>query len=132
MKTILSLLLLPIILIAQPYGQHQNERFDIEFSVEMTMEPIITEKMGSLNMAEGTIELLVMVEVYLQEFDGSKVNPLPKYLNTFSLIEWPAIREEGQRPKERLNGLLALNDPAFPKEDTLLGGLLPVRYERNL
>lgn len=143
MKTILSLLLLPIMLVAQPYDQRQNERFDIEFSMEVAMEPVLNGEIGSLDLVEGTIELFVTLEVCVREMEidhikhkftyneGAMVYSIPKYLNTFSLVGWPPIGKEVQRPKELLNPLLALNDPKFPKEDTLLNRLHPVSYQRN-
>ncbi|MGB5820356.1 MAG: hypothetical protein WBG90_12790 [Saonia sp.] len=142
MKTILSFLLLPIMVLAQPYGQYQIESFDIEFSMDFAMEPILNEEIDFPEPADGTIELLVTVEVYVWEMeidhvvpqfthDAAMVNYLPKYLNTFSLVGLTTTAKEDQRPQERLNRLLALNDPLFPKEDTLLDGLHPVRYQQN-
>ena len=142
MKTILSLLLLPIMLLAQPYGQHQNEPFDIEFSIDFTMESILNQENDFLELVDGTIELFLTVEVYILKMEidhimpqfihnGAMVNSLPKYLYTFSLTGLSPTVNEGQRPQERLNRLLALNDPLFPKEDTLFNRLHPVRYQHN-
>ncbi|WP_411032052.1 hypothetical protein [Spongiimicrobium sp. 3-5] len=142
MKTILSLLLLPIMVLAQPHGQHQIESFDIEFSMDFAMEPILNEETDSPEPVDGTIELFITIEVYVWEMeidyaipqfthDAAIVSYLPKYLNTFSLVGLANTVKENQRPQERLNRLLALNDPMFPKEDTLLDGLNPVRYQQN-
>ncbi len=142
MKTILSLLLLPIMVLAQPYGQRQNESFDIEFTMDFAMESIPSEEIAFLELVDGTIEFFITVEVYVWEMgidhvipkftnNGAMVNSLPKYLNTFSLAGWPPIGKEDQRPQELLNRQLALNDPMFPKEDSLLDRLHPVRYQQN-
>ncbi len=142
MKIILSLLLLPIMVLAQPHGQHQNEPFDIEFSIDSAMESILNEEIRFLELVDGTIEIFVTVEVYVWEmdidhvipkftYDGAMVNSIPKYLNSLSLVGWPPIGKEDQRPEERLNRLLALNDTMFPKEDALLDRLHPVRYQQS-
>ena len=142
MKNILSLLLLPIMVLAQPYGQHQNETFDIEFSMDFTMESILNQENDFLEIVDGAIELLVTVEVFVWEmeidhvmpkftYDGAMVNSLPKYLNTFSLTGLYPMAKEDQRPQEKLNRLLVMNDPMFPKENTLLSRLHPVRYQNN-
>ncbi len=140
MKTILSLLLLPVILLAQPQGHHQSEPFDIEFSIDFIMESTLNQENDFLELEDGTIELFVTVEVYVREIDyvmpqfthdGLMVRLLPKYLNTFSLTGLSSVAKEDQGPQERLNRLLALNDPMFPKEDTLQDWLQPVKYQQN-
>ena len=140
MKTILSLLLLPVMLLAQPHGQHQNEPLDIEFSIDFIMESILNQENDFLELVDGTIELFVTVEVYVREidyvlpqftYDGAKVKLLPKYLNTFSLTGLSSVAKEDHRPQERLNRLLALNDPMFPREDTFRDWLQPARYQQN-
>lgn len=139
MKTILSLLLLPILLLAQPNGPYEKEYFDVDFLVDFTMESIPDQENGFLELADGAIELFVMVEIYVWEmamddfktqFDQDPLiwNYLPKYLNTFSLVGLTPTTNEDQRPQERLNRLLALNDSMFPKENTLLDRLHPVQY----
>lgn len=115
MKTILSLLLLPIMVLAQQ-GQHQNEPYPIE--------------------------LFIAVEIHVREFeidnvipnfihDGIMVDSLPGYLNTFSLSGLFTMANEKQRLQEGLNRLLSMNDPMFPKEDTLFTWLHPVKYSHN-
>lgn len=142
MKTIMSLLLLPIMVLAQPYAQHQNERFDIKFSMDVAMESIPNGEIGSADLIDVSIELFVTVEIYVWEmeinrvrpkfnYNGVMVNSLPKYLNTFSLVGWPTIGSEDQRPEKRLDHLLTLNDSKFLKEDTLFDGLHPVRYQQS-
>ncbi|MFT4832564.1 MAG: hypothetical protein ACJART_002447 [Maribacter sp.] len=140
MKTILSLLLLPIMVLAQPFGQHQKESFDMEFSMNFAMESILKENSVFLELVDDTIELFVAVEVFVWEIDnvlpkfshdGSIVNTLPQYLITYSLVELPLINTKNYKPQERLNRLLALNDPQFPKENRLLDGLNPVRQQQN-
>ena len=59
------------------------------------------------------------------------VNTLPQYLNTYSLVGLPQITMENRKPQERLNRLLASNDPQFPRENTLLDWLNPVRQQQN-
>ncbi|UJH66407.1 hypothetical protein [Allomuricauda sp. SCSIO 65647] len=138
MKTLLSFILFPILMLSQPYDNPHNEYIEIDFS----MESIINEGLASTELANGHIEVFVTVEVYVREmeidhvlpefaYDGAMAYSLPKYLNIFSLAGWSPFEKEDQRPEERLNGLLALNDPMFSKEDTLLNWLHPVRYQQN-
>lgn len=138
MKTILPFLLVPIMVLAQFHGQHQNDFSDIEFSMEFTMEPILNQEKNPLELVDGIFEIFVTVEIIVQEIDYIRpqfthndgvANLSPKYLNNFSVTGLSTIR--GPRPQERLKRLLALNDPMFPKEDTILKGLHPVRYEQN-
>lgn len=142
MKNILSLLLLPIMVLSQPSGQHQNEHFDIEFSMDLTIESILNEEIDFAELVDGAIELFVTIEVYVWEMEMDYVIPeftynepmnsyLPKYLNSFSWAGFPLIGKQDLKPQERLNRLLALNDPMSPKEDTLWGQLHPARYQHN-
>ncbi len=140
MRTILSLLLFPIIILAQ-HGSNQNEPPNIEFKMEFSMENIFVEKIDFQCVIDGAKELFITVEVFTFEmeinsairepiYDASMTYILPKYLNTFSLVGLIPNANETKKPQQRLNSLLALNDPMFPKEDTLFDWLHPIRYEQ--
>ncbi len=140
MKIILSLSLLPIMLLAQPHGQHQNIPFNIEFSMAFTMESTLNQENDFLERMDGTIQFFVTVEVTVREnehitpqffHNRAMANSIPKYLSTYFLTGLSPTAKEDQRPQGRLNRLLAMNDPMFPKEDTLLNRFHPVRYQFN-
>lgn len=142
MKTILSLILLPVMILAQPMAQHQEEEFNIEFSMDINMETIVEKEIDFSETTMETVELFITIEIYVEELWVDPVLPklvpnetvpiaLPKYLHTFSLLGADEKPKESQKPQEYLNRLLALNDPMFPKEDTLVDWLHPVRYQQN-
>jgi hypothetical protein len=143
MKTIFSLLLLPVMVFAQPLGQHQKERFNLEFSVAFAMESILKNEMDILpKNIDDAMEIFITVEIYLEELIASPMTlqfadyetvgkTPPQYLNTYSLVGLYPMVAENRGPQKRLAGLLALNDPQFPKEDTLFDWLRPVRYQQN-
>lgn len=142
MKTILSLLLLPIIVLAQTPPQHQ-EHLNIEFSIDVDMEYILSNEIDMLpKNIDDIMEIFITVEIYVEELilnttplqfmdNETAVNTLPQYLSTYSLAALFPSPIGNSAPQERLKGLLALNDPRFPKEDTLLDWLHPVRYQQN-
>ena len=143
MKTILSLLLFPIIVLAQNSHMFQNAPPNMEFRMDFTMESTINEEIDFEDFLTGALELFITVEVYVWEvefnqgilqpllYDGTEQTIVPKYLNTFALVGLLPIRHEYPKPQARLNRLLAQNDPMFPKEDALFNWLNPVQYKQN-
>jgi hypothetical protein len=142
MKTIIALLLLPTIVLAQIRGPHQKEHYNIEFSIGFDMESSRKNEIDITETLEGTLELFVTVEVYIEELlveamtpqfmtNDKVVNAQPKYLSTLSLSGLHHNATESHKPQKRLDRLLALNDTKFPQENTLLDWLHPVRYEHN-
>ena len=142
MKTILSLILLPVMTLAQPMAQYQEEQFNIEFSMDINKETIVEKETDISETAMETVEFFITVEIYIEELWVDSVLPklvpneavpiaLPKYLHTFSLLGRDEITKKSQKPQEHLNRLLALNNPMFPKENTLVDWLHPVRYQQN-
>ena len=92
MKTILSLLLLPIMVLAQPHGQHQIESFDIEFSMDFAMEPILNEETDSPEPVDGTIELFITIEVYVWEMEIDYA--IPQFTHDAAIVSYlPQISE---------------------------------------
>ncbi len=140
MKTILSLLLLPMLVFGQPQGQHHTAHFNFEFL--MDLESIIKNEIDFMENPDGVLELFITVEIYVEELfidtrrQGNftyetATYALPKFLNTFSLVGLSPNETGYPDPQKRLNRLLALNNPMFPKENTLVDWLQPVRYQQN-
>jgi len=142
MKTILSILLLPIMALAQPYGQSPKEYQGIEFSMNLNMESALGKGINFSEFVDGPIELVITLEVYVDVIEFFSETPQlnhyetvaytpPQYLSTLSLTGLYSSTIESDKPQERLNRLLALNDPMFLKENTLSNRLYPVRYKSN-
>jgi len=142
MKAILSLLLLPIMMLAQPRDQHQKGNFNITFSMNFDSEPLLDREINFQEAIASNIEFTITLEVYVEtlefnprtsrftDYETVAITP-PQYLNTFSLVGLYSNPSKESKPQERLNHLLALNDPRFPKENTLINILNPVAYKLN-
>ncbi len=140
MKTIPSLLLLPMLVFGQPQGQHHTSHFNFEFLIDL--ESIIKNEIDFMENPDGALELFMTVEIYVEELlivtrrqGNSSYEPapysLPKFLNTFSLLGLSPNVTGNPDPQERLNSLLALTNPMFPKENSFVDWLQPVRYQQN-
>jgi hypothetical protein len=140
MKTALSLLLLPIMVFSQPQNLSLEEQMNIELAMGFDIESILKSKIDIPKDLDETIDLLITIEVYFEELVFDAVPPqlkinedmvyvLPQYLGTLSLTALSYI--ENEHPQKRLNNSLAQTDAMFPKENTLLSWLNPVRYESN-
>ncbi|MDC6387909.1 hypothetical protein PP182_04415 [Maribacter sp. PR1] len=140
MKTIFSLLIFPILVLAQ-HDQHQNAPPNMELQLNFTMESTYGEEMDSQGQINATVELFITLEVQVWEieinngisqpfYEEPVINFLPKHLNTLSLVGIMPMTIDNRKPQEDLKRLLALNDPMFPKEDTLFDWLHPTRYQK--
>jgi len=140
MKTILSLLLLPMMVLAQPQSQ-QQEYLDIESSLDVAMASVERNEIGISENLYGTIEFATTIEAYVEKvaaypqayiFEKSETadHTLPQYLSTFSLVGMPTANKN-RGPQDGLDDLLTLNDPQFQNDDTLVDWLNPVTYEQN-
>ena len=136
MKTMLSLLLLPVMTFAQPMSLHQ-EQINIELSMGFDTESMLGNQIAMQENQPNTVELFITVEIFFEDLEANPLTPqtlghtLPKYLNTYSLIGFPSTTNENLKPQNRLNRLIASNDPMFPKENTMLDWLQPIRHQQN-
>ncbi len=143
MKTILSLLLLPFLVLAQNGHRYQNAPPNMEFRMDFTIASTINQEIDVEDFLNGALKLSITVEMYVLEveinhgmlqplrLDRMEQTIVPEYLDTFSLVGLVPRRHNYPKPQERLNRLLAQNDPLFPKEDALFNWLSPVQYKQN-
>lgn len=131
MKTILSFLLIPILAIAQPMNQFENEYDDMAFSMEINTTSIafLNQDSNFTEPIEAPKDVFTF-ETNISQFTNYEVtdkNP-PQFLSSFSFVGLSSHSSENTKPQERLNLLLASNDIRYPKENTLVNWLNPVRY----
>lgn len=142
MKTIFSILLLPIMVFSQPLGQDQKAGLNTTFYMDLSMESVLQTDFDLLENLDVSIALCVTITIdtgYLEAthsmpyFIDNKVveNKPPQYLSSISIAGLHVTPQPKSVGQDRLDLLLALNDPQFPKEDTLLDWLHPVRYLEN-
>lgn len=142
MKTIFSILLLPIMVFSQPLGQDQKAGLNTTFYMDLSMESVLQTDFDLLENLDVSIALCVTITIdtgYLEAthsmpyFIVNEVveNKPPQYLSSISIAGLHVTPQPKSVGQERLDLLLALNDPQFPKEDTLLDWLHPVRYLEN-
>lgn len=141
MKTLAVILLLPIMLLAQPQGQQYKETLDMDLALGVDIASVI-KTIPIPESPDDANKMIITVEIYIEEvwietvstpIDSSEkaVGILPRYLSTFSVLALHPAKHENNAPQQRLDRLLALNDPSFPKENTLFQWLNPVRYAEN-
>ncbi|MFK7811190.1 MAG: hypothetical protein AB8B59_01775 [Maribacter sp.] len=139
MKTIITLLLLPIMVFAQPQDSYQKEHLDLRFSIDFSNEPLLNKDNEFPELMDDTIELVITFEIYVDalefypevtQFKNNEtvVNLPPKHLNTLSLAGLYSNSSETSKPQKRLDYLLTLNDVRFPKENTFINFLRPINY----
>lgn len=129
MKTIISFLLLPILAISQPINQFENEQYDMALLTEISFE-----KTTDASRENSVSSELFTLTTNFYQLIISKVansNP-PQFLSTYSLVGLYSDTSENKKPQERLNLLLASNDTRYPKENTLVDWLNPVRYTSSI
>ncbi len=142
MKTTITLLFLPFLLLGQLPLQYENNIHNIAFTMDVTMDYLRTGQMDEFENVNGSVQVSVTVQVYFEKISSeqmlSKFTPshrmdkkFPQHLVTYSLAGLHPVNAERLRFNERLDDLLALNDPIYPKEDTLFNWLHPVRYKQN-
>lgn len=108
----------------------------------MDLESIVKNEFDSIEISDSPLELFITIEVYIEGLLIGMIGQgslpyetthyaLPKHLNTFSLVGLFPNNVEYNVPQERLDRKLAFNDPMFPRENTLVDWLQPVRYQQN-
>lgn len=131
MKIVWSLLLFPIILLAQMPNLNMEESFHVELSMKIDMEHML---FNMPDPTEGAVEIFVVVEIGFEDIGhenpGSKPLAIPQYLTTFSLFDLP--HNDHLIYQEDLNESLAITDPMHPKENTLFDWLSPARYQSKV
>jgi len=130
MKTLLSLLLFPLGVFAQPNSVPQEEFFKVHLSIDLERQTI-----SEGEAIEGMIEIIVKVEVSYNENVLRKESPsnyIPKHLNSLSLAGAYRNTNPSHKPQERLNTLLASNDLNHPTERSFTNRLKTVPYKNQL
>ncbi|MBT8314299.1 MAG: hypothetical protein KJP26_07540 [Maribacter sp.] len=135
MKIFLVLFVLPLLVFGQPIQDPRNDFIPVALRVEINIQSEIEEQLNSHQFEKYSVVLLVNLRMpikYNQENWAPLTKlerPLPKHLNTISLSGSHLEKHRSFKPQERLDHLLALNDPDYPKQNTFLKGLSPVRYD---
>jgi len=127
MKTLLSLLLFPLLTIAQPNYLPQGEFFEVKLSIDMEHQ-IISER-------EGMVEVFVKVEVLYKENTFKKDSParyIPKHLNSLSLAGSYRHIDPTHIYQKPLENLLAVNDINHPTEHSFTNWLKIVPHENQM
>ncbi len=135
MKKISILMFLPLLVFGQPTDHLQNDLAYVDFKMEVNVQIELEGELNSHKLKDHSIAVLANMKTPVT-YDyknvvlktTAEIN-IPIHLNTFSLSGQRQVKHRSLAPQERLDYLLALNDLEFPKEDTLLKGLSPVRYK---
>lgn len=136
MKKISILLFLPLLVLAQPTEDLQNDLAYVDFKMEIKVQLEREVERNSYDF-EAQRDAVLMHLKTPDHYNKENLTPIkivnkgiPKHLNTFSLTGQTKERHESFEPQKRLDNLLAAKDIEFPKENTLFKGLSPVRYEK--
>lgn len=120
----------------QPVEQLQNDLVVVQLRLKINLQSEIKGHLFDYGFEDQSATLLVTmgipIEVNRTSYNSDYLahkNRLPKHLNTFSLAGLYSYEDGSILPQKRLNSLLAMNDPEFPKENSLIQGLNPVRYQ---
>lgn len=130
MKTLLSFFLFPFFLSAQSYHLPRAEYIDMQFSINLEPENTLIG-----DISEGMLEVVVTVEIFYSEEILKKQSLekyIPKHLNSLSLAGSYQHVNIGSEAQDRLNGLLAMNDPKNMTERSFTDWLKPVPYENQM
>ncbi len=130
MKTLLSLLLFPMIIFAQPNQLPPGEFLNVQLSIDLESQNI-----SEWEAMEAMVDVSVKVEVFYKEEvlkKESLVNHIPKHLNSLSLVGSYHYTNPTLKPQERLNTLLTTNDSNFPIERSFTSWLKTVPYENKM
>lgn len=137
MKKLSLLLLLPLMVFGQPKQDLEINYVSLEFRMEINTSSMFEDEQNMERSAHQDIALLVRLRIplaYTNPYTKPRIQTqgnIPGHLNTFSLSS-PGFESGGiKAPQERLNRLLAMNDPEFPKENTLFKNLNAVRYSNS-
>lgn len=137
MKKILLLLLVPLTAFGQPIGQLQNDFISIEFSMEIDVQTTLDAQLFAHEFKDQNLALSIVINIplFLINEKGLGMGEMiaegraPKHLNTFSISGLYPKSNQPDSAQKRLDYLMAMHDPEYPKENTLLEGLKPIRYE---
>lgn len=134
MKKLSVLWLLPLMIFGQPLHQYEVDPISVEFNVNIKM----AFAFGDEAIAEESVTQDILLFVRFHEplsNDAPKAkdsmystSTIPLYLTTISLSRLDVGNASDYGPQERLNRLLALNDPEFPKENTLFNNFSAIRH----
>lgn len=141
MKNIFFLLLIPIMVLGQPIEQLKNSFDSLDFEMDIAFHDELEKESNVPDIKKDDPSLSLITDIPVQYFEAiyqfTKMEsiaierPIPIYLSTFSMSGLYPEKNHAQQPQKRLNNLIALNDPEFPKENTLSQDLNPIRYKRN-
>ena len=127
MKILLSLLLFPLLIVAQPDYFPPGEYVEVQFSFNMP-----NQNFSEVENLDGLVEISVTIEVFYTEHLYPKTSPtksIPKHLNSLSLAGSYQHTDYTQKYQKRLNSLLAVNDVNQPTERSFTNWLKPVPFE---
>lgn len=130
MKILLSLLLFPMLVLAQPNSYPQGEIFEVQLSIDLEQQTI-----SEGEAMEGMVAVFVKVEVIYTENVMKKESPanyIPKHLNSLSLVGSYRQMYPSHKHQEQLNTLLAANDLNRPTERSFANWLKTVPYENQM
>ncbi len=138
MKKTLLVLLVPFMALANPINHSESEFFDDKIQKEMSFINKNNEHLLSYKFADNISALKQTIKATdnkQREYLNSKqviTKKLPQNLTTFSLAGMYDYDNVAIRPQQRLNTLLAANDPEFPKANTLHKDLKSVPAQKFL
>ena len=139
MKKISILLFLPLFVFAQPSAHFENDLAYVDYKVEINvqLEREVEDEHNKKNLKVQRDAVFINFQVpsnfTLEIFTPMKTlnKNVPKHLNTLSLSGQTKVKHQPFAAQKRLDNLLTMNDIEFPKENTLLKRLNPVRYKSN-
>ncbi|MFS4445647.1 hypothetical protein [Maribacter sp. 2307UL18-2] len=137
MKKLSLLFLLPLMVFGQPKQDLEINYVSLEFRMEINTAFVFEDERHMERTRHQEIDLLVSLRVpleYIDPYSRPKIQPkdnIPVHLTTFSLSSPALLNGATEAPQERLDRLLAMNDPEFPKENTLFKNLNAVRYSNS-
>lgn len=137
MKKTLLVFLVPFLALANNINLSQNEFFENEIQMEIYFENENTEHLLPYIFVDNTSVLNQTIKASHSEHKESLMSKhitpkLPQSLTTFSLAGMYDYENTAMRPQQRLNTLLAANDPEFPKANTLHKDLKSVPAQKFL
>lgn len=137
MKKTLLVFLVPFLALANNFNLSQNEFSENNTQMEMNFENENNEHLLTYKFADNTSAIKHAIKATGSEDKVSLLSKqiapkLPKSLTTFSLAGMYDYDNAAMRPQQRLNSLLAANDPEFPKANTLHKDLKTVPAQKFL
>jgi hypothetical protein len=138
MKYIFFFFLIPIMVLGQPIEQLKKYFVSNEFEMDFAFHEQMEDELNAYEFKKSKLSRSVLTDTPLFNTRASAKpinlgaipqNSTPMYLTTFSISSLYSVKNHSVKPQKRLNHLLAIKDVKYPKENTLLPSLNPVRYK---